>query len=119
MITFNNLFESIKILIGIDNNKERIISYDEGNKFDKKINIPFFEINVHNKNFINELFYKLIELYFEKHNIIYNNNINYIAKVFVSCSLNNCSNDKEILMFINTKLYNIRLKNIKNILFPF
>ena len=70
MITFNNLFESIKILIGIDNNKERIISYDEGNKFAKTINIPFFEINLHNKNFINELLYKLIELYFEKHNII-------------------------------------------------
>ena len=39
-----DLIKPIQILIGIDNNKNRSVSYDEGNNLAKRINIPFFEI---------------------------------------------------------------------------
>ena len=108
-----DLIKPIQILIGIDNNKNRSVSYDEGNNLAKRINIPFFEININNKNFTNEIFFKFIELYCKKYKIIYNNNINYITKFFVNCSLNNCSNYKEFLIFTESKLCDFRLKNMK------
>ena len=107
------LIEPIKILIGIDNDKDRIISYDEGDNLAKNFDIPFYEINVNNKNNFDKAIFKLIELYINKHNIINTNNINSLPNFFVNCTLNYSSNCKKFLKFINLNFYNVRLKNMK------
>ncbi len=99
-----NLIEPIKILIGIDNDKDRIISYDEGDNLAKNFDIPFFEININNRNNVDKAIFKLIELYINKHNIINTNNINYLPNFFVNFTLNYYSNCKKFLKIINLNL---------------
>ena len=113
-IELEKSIKPIKILIGIDDEKERNVSYEQGDNFSKKLNIPFFEINVKKSENADEVFFKLIELYFNEHNItkkINNNNMDYFL---VNYNLNICSNCHPFFVFTNSiKFYNVRLKNMK------
>ena len=107
-LEFEKNIEPIKILIGIDNEKERKVSYEKGDNFSKNHNIPFFEINVKKSENADEVFFKLIELYFNEHNItkkINNNNMDYFL---VNYNLNICSNCHPFFVFTNSiKFYKL------------